>query len=71
MKTIPVNAHFLDLVKQGQHPGCSSSERDARLLAQAVLEHALSLDSEATIGLFEWITWSREFPSTARDYLEE
>ena len=70
-KGIPVNAHFLDLVKQGQRPGCSTTERGARLLATAVLDHALGLDNEATRGLVEWLTWSRQFPTTARDYLEQ
>ena len=70
-KGIPVNAHFLDLVKQGKRPGCSTTERGARLLATAVSDHALASGqrSNARSGRVAYLV--EKFPTTARDYLEQ
>ena len=71
MNTIPVNAHFLEKVRQGARPGCDSIARDCRNFARAVHEHAITLDAESAKGLVEWIAWAREFPTAARHYLEQ
>ena len=64
---IPVNQHFLDLVEQGQHDGCSESERNARTLAIAILDAVPGFDATATRGLKEWIDYVKKRPSSARD----
>lgn len=61
----PVNAHFLDLVRQGRRHGCSVSEREIRELAIAIHEVVPSLDGQAIQGLHQWIDFVKEYPSTA------
>lgn len=63
-------SHFLRLVKQGRHRGCSSGERHARRLAFAVLESALGLDDQATEGLKIFIDFARSSPNTMREMVE-
>lgn len=71
MKTPPVNAHFLEMVRQGARPGCDIAARDCKCFALAVQKHAVTLGDEEARGLVEWLVWCRKDPNAARHYLEE
>lgn len=66
----PMLDHFLDLVIQGQRRGCSSGERQAHLLARAILDHAPGLDASATAGLIQWIGMVQRDPYATRQILD-
>lgn len=62
--------HFLRLVRQGGHHGCSGCEAAARKLAVAIREAAGRLDDEAITGAVVFMGLCERYPSRCRDLLE-
>jgi hypothetical protein len=61
--------HFLDLAKQGKHPGCSTGELGACELADRLAKYLPYLDGQATTGLAEFAQLCITHPGTARELI--
>jgi len=59
--------HFLDLAHRGSAPACSSGERSAKALADAIIDHVPRLDDEAIDGLCRFAHHAKFLPSSAAD----
>lgn len=63
--------HFLDLAHQGRvNSGCSTGERNAYRLAQALLEYGPGLDDEAINGFYLFLQYAVRNPMSAKALIE-
>jgi len=61
--------HFLRLAREGKRSGCSSGERAARKLAEAILNYGVGLDESACEGAIEFLRRAPLAPSLARELI--
>jgi hypothetical protein len=61
--------HFVRLARRGRSRGCSSGERNASKLAEAILSYASGLDESAIDGAVNFMRGASLAPWVARDLI--